>query len=206
MRPRRRAPRPAVPAGGAGAGAVRLRGAGTDPRHRRLQLHRVERVRPDRPSVGLDNYLDRRPTRLPRLVPPRRRLHRRDARPRGVRRAAARRTGHRPSAGDWFRVAIFTPVMLPMVVVAVLWGVRLQPRLRTAQRGLAADRARGAHQGLAGGHRPRCRGLRGLGLGLRRLLHDHLLRRLPADTRRGRRGRAPRRGRVRTCSGGSRSP
>jgi raffinose/stachyose/melibiose transport system permease protein len=40
--------------------------------------------------------------------------------------------------GLWFRVAIFTPVMLPMVVVAVLWSFVYNPDFGLVNAGLAA--------------------------------------------------------------------
>jgi ABC-type sugar transport system permease subunit len=61
----------------------------------------------------------------------------------------------------WFRVAIFTPVMLPMVVVARAVVVRLQPRLRAGERGAGRRGPRAAPAGLAG--RPGNRAGRGLG-------------------------------------------
>ena len=72
--------------------------------------------------------------------------------------------------------------------------VRLQPRLRPAQRRPRGARARGAPAHLAGRHVDRAAGdQRRLGLGVRGLLHDDLLRRVPADPVRGHRGGAPRR-------------
>ncbi|MEI7744226.1 MAG: sugar ABC transporter permease [Chloroflexota bacterium] len=42
------------------------------------------------------------------------------------------------AGGLWFRVAIFTPVMLPMVVVAVLWSFVYNPDFGLLNAGLAA--------------------------------------------------------------------
>ena len=84
--------------------------------------------------------------------------------------------------------------------------VRLQPRLRAGQRDPRGGRPRAAPAGLAGRPGDRARGRLGrLRLGLRRVLHDDLLRRVPADPARGAGGGAgsTARGSGR-CSGGSR--
>jgi raffinose/stachyose/melibiose transport system permease protein len=44
----------------------------------------------------------------------------------------------RPRRSVWFRVAIFTPVMLPLVVVAVLWSFVYNPDFGLVNAGLAA--------------------------------------------------------------------
>ena len=73
-------------------------------------------------------------------------------------------------------------------------GVHLQPGLRAHQRRPRGGRARAAPAHLAGRPGDRAAGdQRRVGLGVRRLLHDHLLRRVPAGARRGHRGGAPRR-------------
>ncbi len=147
--------------------------------------------------VGFANYVRAATDPIFRgLVPPRRHLHRPDDRPRGVRRAAPGRSGHRPSAGD--RVlprGLLHPRPAPHGGGGGALGLRLQPRFRPGQLGVGGGRTRRSHQGLAGGHRHGTRrGVGGLGLGLRRLLHGHLLRRLQADTQRSGRGGADRRG------------
>ena len=110
----------------------------------------------------------------------------------------------RPRGTGFFRVAFFIPVLLPMVVVAVLWELRLQPRLRPAQLGV------GVRSGLEGftrvwlgdpRHRAR-RGVGGVGLGFRRVLHGHLLRRVQADPQRGGGGGPDRRGERRSRPSG----
>ena len=94
----------------------------------------------------------------------------------------------------WFRVAIFTPVMLPMVVVAVLWSFIYNPDFGLINGGLEAVGPGAAPAHLAGRSADRAAGhQRRLGLGLRRLLHDDLLRRHAAGAHRGHRGGAPRR-------------
>ena len=73
-------------------------------------------------------------------------------------------------------------------------GVHLQPGLRAHQRRPRGGRARGAPAHLAGRPRDRAaRDQRRVGLGVRGLLHDDLLRRVPAGAVRGPRGGAPRR-------------
>ncbi len=87
----------------------------------------------------------------------------------------------------WFRVAIFTPVMLPMVVVAVLWSFVYNPDFGLVNAGLAAVGLEEPPAGLAGRHLDGAAGGEpGVRLGVRRLLHDDLLRRVPADPVRGR--------------------
>lgn len=49
----------------------------------------------------------------------------------------------RPRGSIWFRVAIFTPVILPMVVVALLWrGSRPRPRVWPVRRARRRGRRR----------------------------------------------------------------
>ena len=50
----------------------------------------------------------------------------------------------------WFRVAIFTPVMLPMVVVAVLWSFIYNPDFGLINGGARGARTRAAPAHLAG--------------------------------------------------------
>ena len=175
-----------VPVRRARARGVRVRRAGPVRDDRLLQPHRVERLR-RQIFVGLAELRRRRAGHgVPDILHQRRRLHPGDARP-------SRCWSGCCSPGScssvrrgriWFRVAIFTPVMLPMVVVAILWSFVYNPDFGLLNAALIAVRAGGLDARLARRRADRAaRDLRRLGLGVRRLLHDDLLRRAPPGAR-----------------------